>query len=261
MGLRLKILLAAMAMIGPVGTASFAYVDASLRRWHANRTESHIAAHARTLREALTEDEVRTFLHVLQSFPDQTAPEFEPLSQVTASERMTADQLVDIYRQEYRAMFDAARHGERWRKSDELMSTFSQHDVMPEDFASLMIRISCAITANTISPDLDLTQTTSKADREIDQLVEKIDRMDQLSSSPANAELRLQALGSLQNLVAFSEFTRVLIEVPDDSRRVVAKYRDRLAGHLPKSGHIDHFERTIESQVVPTNYQKIVPGE
>jgi len=53
MGLRLKIFLAAMAMIGLVGIASFAYVDASLRRWHANRTESHIAAHARTLREAL----------------------------------------------------------------------------------------------------------------------------------------------------------------------------------------------------------------
>ena len=53
MGLRLKIFLVAVAMTGVVGVASFTYVDDSLRRWHRHRTESHIAAQARTLREAL----------------------------------------------------------------------------------------------------------------------------------------------------------------------------------------------------------------
>ncbi|MEM1024265.1 MAG: ATP-binding protein [Myxococcota bacterium] len=53
MGLRLKIFLLAMGLVGIVGLASFAYVDSSLLRWHAARTENHIAAQARTLREAL----------------------------------------------------------------------------------------------------------------------------------------------------------------------------------------------------------------
>lgn len=216
---------------------------------------------ATTLGDPLTDEEIRTFLNVLQSLPNQRAPEFEPLSQVTASERMTASQLVDVYRQEYRAMFDASRHGERWRKSAGLMSTFSQHHVKPEDYAALMIRISCAITANTISQDVDLSETSAKADAHIDQLVNQIKQLDQSARTPTSAELRLQALESLQNLVAFSEFTRVLVDVPDDSCRVVARYRDRLAGHLPKPGHIDRFERTIESQVVPTSFQQIDPGQ
>lgn len=218
---------------------------------------------ARQLSDPLTEQEVRLFLEVLETLPDQQAPEFEPLSQVTADERFSAARLTEVYRQEYREMFDASRHGARWRNDETLMATFAQHDVTPEDFAALMIRMSCAIAASAISPEVDLQQVSDNADAQVARLVEDINRLDAAPRTTQSVDYRRQALESLQNFVAFSEFTKILREVPAASREVVARHRSQLAGHLPQTGTVEQFERTIESKVVPTSFeqrQTLPPG-
>jgi hypothetical protein len=209
--------------------------------------------------DPLTEQEIETFLTVLDSLPGKQAPDFEPLSQATASERYSPAQLVEVYRQEYRAMFDAARHGARWRKSDKLMATFARHHVTPEDFASLMIRTSCAVTAGAIGPQVDLRRVSVNADAQVARLVENITRLDAAPRTQDVVEQRREALDALQNFVAFSEFTRLLQDVPAASCEMVARHRARLDGHLPQTGGIEALQRAINSRIVPAGYEQ-APG-
>lgn len=209
-----------------------------------------------TLSDPLSEQEVRTFLAVLDTLPGNQAPEFEPLSQATVSDRLSAAQLVEFYRQEYRAMFDASRHGARWRKNDELMATFARHNVTPEDFASLMIRMSCAIAAGTISPQVDLNQIGANTDAQVAGLVKDITRMDAGPRTQDVVNGRRQAVELLQNYVAYSEFVRILQEVPPASRELVARHHSRLAGHLPQTGNLDNLEHASDPQVVPTSFDQ-----
>jgi hypothetical protein len=209
-----------------------------------------------TFRDPLTEQELQTFLTVLETLPGKQAPEFEPLSQSAASNRYSAAQLVEVYRHEYRAMFDASRHGARWRKDDGLMATFTRHDVTPEDFAALMVRMSCAITAAAIDPQTDLHGLSANADDQVARLVETISRLDAAPRTQDVIEHRREALDALQNFVAFSEFTRLLQDVPSASRELVARHRSRLAGHLPQAGSIEALERAINSQIVPAGFEE-----
>jgi hypothetical protein len=209
-----------------------------------------------TLSDPLSEQEVQTFLAVLEALPGNQAPEFEPLSQATASDRLSAAQLVEVYRQEYRAMFDASRHGERWRQSDELMATFARHNITPEDFASLMIRMSCAIAAGAMSPQIELNRICDHADAQVARLVEDITRRDAGPRTQDAVDYRRQAAESLQNSVAYSEFVRILRDVPPASREMVARYHSRLAGHLPQAGTVEGLKRTLDSQIVPTGFEQ-----
>lgn len=211
---------------------------------------------SKTLSDPLTDQEVRTFLAVLETLPGKAAPEFLPLSQVTASDRLTAAQLADLYRQEFRAMFDAARHGGRWRKSDQLMETFADNEVTPEDFAALMIRMSCAVAAGKINSQIDLRQVSANADAQVARLVQDIGRLDRALRTKEVIAARRQALDMLQNYVAYSEFTRILQQVPAASLEVVARHRPQLDGHLPQTGNLEQFEQTIEPQIVPTSFEQ-----
>lgn len=215
----------------------------------------------RSIRDPLTEAEVQTFLSVLHALPDGQAPDFEPLSQATAREEMSASQLADIFRQEYRAMFDASRHGERWRSDKALMQVFAANGTSPEDFAALMIRMSCAITASTLSPEVDLTVAAEKAEAQVSDLIADVDYAGRGSRTPTAIMQRRESLEALQDLVAFSEFARILIDVPAESFAVVARHRSRLAEHLPHADSAERFERTIDSHIVPTGYHQWSPPE
>lgn len=209
-----------------------------------------------TLGDPLTEQELETFLAVLDALPGKQAPEFEPLAQATASDQYSANQLVEVYREEYRAMFDASRHGARWRKNDEMTKTLSRYDVTPEDFAALMIRTSCAVTAGAISPQVDLRRVSADADAQVARLVEHLTGLDDAPRTPDVVERRREALEALQNLVAFSEFTRILQNVPAASLELVARHRSRLAGHLPQTGSMEGLEQAINSQIVPAGFEQ-----
>lgn len=209
---------------------------------------------SRDFQDPLTEREISRFLTVVRSLPDGCLPEFEPLDQGTARKGTSASHLADIFRQEYRAMFDAARHGQRWRRQETLVAVFDHHGTTPEDFASLMIRLSCAVAASTLSSDVDLAVVTERADRQVASLIRRIDNLDSVAQSPSRFELRGQLLDSLQQYVAFSEFARLLSEVPKESLAVVSRYHAQIAAYLPRSGSIEGFERTIESSVVPTSF-------
>lgn len=212
---------------------------------------------SQSLDDPLTEDEVATFLKVIDDLPGGTVPEFEPLSQVTASDRLRAEQLADIYRQEYRAMFDASRHGERWRKDGRLMQTFERFHVEPEDFAALMIRMSCAVAANAISSRVDLSAASERAEDQLRQTISRIDRIDAAPPTADRQPRRQPLLEALQELVALSEFSRILVNVPQASRDVIARRRGELLQHLPETGSVELFERTVESEIVPTSFQRV----
>jgi hypothetical protein len=221
-----------------------------------------VAAHpAKSLADPLTEQEARRFLEILDSLPDGKVPAFEPLAQATALKSMSGAQLVRIYRQEYRAMFDAARHAQRWREDPELMAVLAEHQTTPEDFASLMIRMSCAITAGTLSADVDLPLVQQKAEQQVKDLIAQVDRLQSGSRTPATIDARLQSLDALQEIVAFAEFARLLLEVPHENFAVVQRHRSRLIKYLPQAGSIENFERTIESSVVPTSFERQAPAE
>ena len=61
------------------------------------------------LSDPITQRDVETFLTIVGELPGERPPEFDPLSQATVTDHLSAHQLADVYRQEYRAMFDASR--------------------------------------------------------------------------------------------------------------------------------------------------------
>ncbi len=211
----------------------------------------------------LNEEEIRTFLEIVGDLPEGRAPEFAPLARAVVDDRLPAETLVTAYRQEYRRMFDPVEQGSRWRRDPELMAALTSRGVEPEEFASLMARLGCAVAAATVSSRLNLSEASAKSDQQLQAIVSRIGQWDNAAASgaasPFDVSQRRQPLvDQLKDLVALSEFSRLLLSIPDESRAVISRYQQELAVHLPQTDSLRLFERTLETDavIVPVNFQQ-----
>ncbi len=211
----------------------------------------------------LDEEEIRTFLEIVRALPEGRSPEFAPLPRSAVDDRLPSETLVTAYRQEYRRMFDPVEQGSRWRRDRELMAILTSRGIEPEEFASLMTRLGCAVAAGTVSSRLNLTAASAKSDRQLQAIISRIDKWDNAAASgaatPLDVSQRRQPLvDQLKDLVALSEFSRLLLSIPEESRVMIARHKQELAVHLPQADSLRLFERTLDTDavIVPVNFEQ-----
>lgn len=215
----------------------------------------------------LSEQDVRTFLEIVRRLPAGKAPEFEPLASESIDDRLPAQALVSTYRREYRRLYDPVEQGSRWRRNSQLMAVLTAHGMESEAFAALMARLGCALAAGTINSRMNLSEAAEKADRLLDDLITRIDEWDERAAqgivSSSNVAPRRQPLvDQLKDLVALSEFSRMLLNVPAESCAAVERHRQELAVHLQESKDVGFFERTLDAEavIVPVRFEKPGPS-
>ena len=119
-----------------------------------------------------------------------------------------------------------------------------------------MIRLSCAVAASTVSSQLSLGEASQRAEQQVQEVVRRLSQYDNRSRLNNEREWREQFQQSLQELIALSEFSRVLANVPQRSVDIVRQNKSAIAQHLPKADAGRLFEQTIETNIVPTNFEQ-----
>lgn len=213
----------------------------------------------------LTDADVQTCLNIAAAMPDGKLPEFVPLAQSTIDDRMPAERLIESYRAEYRRMFDPVAQARHWRRDQQLTQLFAAHGTTPEEFASVLTRIGCGIAARTVKSRLNLGEASAKASEQLASLISQMNTMDQQAANPrvndiAISQRRQPLVDQLKSLVALSEFSAILSNVPPQSTDVISQHWDALASLLPEGGELEMFERTLDSPavIVPVNHES--PG-
>ncbi|MBX3439003.1 MAG: hypothetical protein KF861_16045 [Planctomycetaceae bacterium] len=220
-----------------------------------------------TFETPLSEEEITTFLAIVGEFSAGQLPSFEPLPSPAIDDRLPAQTLVNAYRREYRRTFDPVDQAERWRRNPKLMSVLTARGIEPETFADLLTRLGCALAAGTVNSRLNLSVATEKTDQQLSDLIARIDQWDQRAAQgtvhhSAIAQRRQPLVDQLKDLVALSEFSRLLLGVPEESLRAVDRHKQALSVYLPQSQDVHRFERTLDADavVVPVSYERPVPN-
>lgn len=219
-------------------------------------TKVSIARAAAT--EPLTEDDVLAFLEIVPQLPDRTPPGFRPVAPPQFVEKLSGKELATLWRSTFQSAYLPATQARLWRKETRLMDAIEDADVEPEVLASLLLRLSSAVSRRAIDDSIDLVHMRKKADLEIARLCRQLD-----DEVVRNAELRADLADSLREAVAFREFVRLLEAVPQESVRTVARFKNELALYLPTADTVTTFERYSESTavVLPSAYARpAAPG-
>ncbi|MCA9024514.1 MAG: hypothetical protein KDA86_04800 [Planctomycetaceae bacterium] len=216
-----------------------------------------------SLTAPLTPADIRICLNVAAEMPEGKLPEFVPVGQSIIDDRMSAKQLIEAYRTEYRRMFDPVEQARHWRSDEQLVQILTEQGTTPEEFASLLTRVGCGIAAHTMKSKLNLDEASAKASEQLAEIVLKMDAMDQQKANPrvspvAIAQRRQPLVDQLKSLVALSEFSAVLSSVPPQTTDVISQHWEALASLLPAGGELDMFERTLDAPavIVPASHER-----
>lgn len=212
--------------------------------------------------EPLTDADVQTFLAVVQDLPGGQVPSLTAKSLDVTGADSSPQALAHAWRTEFRRRFDPAYHASLWADDEQLQSVLARHELTAADFASLVMRISFAMTSLVLESRLDVGELTARSEQQLRQVMQKLADLDRAAQSdPVNAPLlrhrREQSARALAEVVAISEFGQLLQRVPAESRAVISRHRETLNAVLPGESNLAHFERTLESQseVVPVGYE------
>ncbi len=217
-----------------------------------------------TVADPLTPAEVQRFLSVAPRLPGQRVPEFQPLARPTVTDQLAARALADAYRREFRATFDTVAQGNLWRRDRRLQQALAREQMEPEQLASLVTRISCAISAEVVSANLDMDAVVVSTEQQLETTIGELELLDEqlrlgkVSDTHGATRRREQLVEIIQQTVALSEFGRLLQSVPPESVAAVREFRQQLAAHLPPSDNeqlIKGFETRTSSEIVPTSYE------
>ncbi|MFG0332554.1 MAG: hypothetical protein ACF8TS_04245 [Maioricimonas sp. JB049] len=210
----------------------------------------------------LTDADVVTFLTVVKALPDGQVP---PLRAKSLDVTGTVDSpaaLAQAWRNEFRKRFDPEYHADLWADDEALQIVLAEHNLTPGEFASLVMRISFAMTSLAAESRLDVGELRTQSEQQLHSLVQKLAALDTAAQNdPSNAPLfrhrREQAARTLAEVVAVSEFGRLLQRVPAENRAAISRHREQLNATLPQGGNLAHFERTLESGtgIVPASHE------
>ncbi|QDU41525.1 hypothetical protein Mal4_58930 [Maioricimonas rarisocia] len=210
----------------------------------------------------LTDADVQTFLTVVEALPDGQVPALRAKSlDVTGADSSPAA-LARAWRAEFRRRFDPGYHAALWAEDETLQTVLAEHHLTPAEFASLVMRISFAMTSLAVESRLDVSELTAQSEQQLQRIIHKLAELDDAAQNdPANAPLlrhrREQTARALAEVVAVSEFGQLLQRVPAENRAVIGRHRQQLNATLPRGGNLAHFERSLESGtgVVPASHE------
>jgi len=198
----------------------------------------------------LTEDDVRTFLEIVRRLPGQKPPAFQPASELDLTADTRAQGMVERWQGEFRSSYSPQTQARFWKRDTSVRGALNDCGIAPEEFASLLVRLSAAVVRESVDPGVDLTMLGEQADRTIASLCSQFDglsRDPRLSPTVRNARAELLSM-MLKESVAYREFLRLLESISPESVAAVSRHRDVLRPLMPATETVLAFEKKLQSQ-------------
>jgi hypothetical protein len=192
----------------------------------------------------VTEQDLKNFLAVVECLPNQQVPPFAKmdLDQLFASHAYQK-QDIEHLRQSYRSVFDPHLQGENWEQDSKLVTSFEQMNIVPEEFAALVTKISLAWSASAIRGEIPILATQRKLREKLVKL-----EFDLLHPLPGQSNYdRDHQISAIRETVALSELLDLVSDVSDQSIQVMKANEELLHQHLPPARLKAKFEQCIES--------------
>jgi hypothetical protein len=212
--------------------------------------------------DPLTVDDLENFLAIVPKLPGGRVPDFSPGDDHEIDELLPAAQLIDAYRAQFRRTFDPNRQGRLWARDKELVQVFDAQKTTAAQFASLVARISCTITAGALAGQADIGGNVARGEQQLQRLTARIQGIDAKSQSAeqrGESYERSQAVAQLRSTVALLEFITLLRSVPGENQKLVRKYQHRLQEFIPQvggEGIFEAFEDQAADAVQPAGYER-----
>lgn len=201
------------------------------------------------------------FLAVVQSNADAMIPEFEPPEEVAElNYGRPARDLVEECRRQFGHVFDIERQARIWQNEERWSRAFAKHSVSADEFAQLVLRVSCAVMRVRIDARVELERVIDSARHEAAEICETMDAIDDIPESERGQSdlfIRGQSALRLARLTALIEFAEMVRQAPDEDCALVRKYAAKLKPLLP-SGSSDDLLAELKALAEPRT--EIVPA-
>ncbi len=217
-----------------------------------SRRPSFLAIREMGLHEPLERDEVLAFVELVQAFPNSQLPEFSPSVASESIDHLPPERAVEAWRASLRQTLTPESLIENWRPRSAQRRILTENQITPKALMSLMLRLSCALAAETIDRDSSLSSAHRKAEQNVTMLTRGIERASRSQTSDMAS-----LWSALEESTMLAEYLALLTEVPAESRSVVAGHRQSLAAILPVSATLTApMEQREESHITPVEYEE-----
>lgn len=228
-------------------------------------TGSPVLVTAKAVSEPLAPSEIAAFLEIVERLPGGQPPEPEDRTVAELSHDRPARENLAKWRGSIREGLEPARIASSWKHGSRTSAALQDAGVAPEDFASLLSRISMAWAASQLAADVDLTKEIARAEARIEILLRKLEGIERQAASvsvaPAHWRTQTEAHWSaLEQTVALCEFLRIVAAVPRSSRDAIAAHEASLSKILPPIPAAMVFERVDEQNIRPVGFEEVVPS-
>ena len=205
---------------------------------------------------ALTEKELNVFVKVIKARPEELQPEFLPIETPDIPKYVSPTQLLSAQRRHLRARFDIGQQAVLMSAHPTWKKVLDKQKVDPEVFASLLLRISCAVMAEQFSGTLDFERQLVRIDEQIKVVLTELDSLeaslkDLPTESGVQERLRLQR--QLTSLAALELYASMLQGVPTQSRDLIRAHHKELVPLLKD------WKKTFESVLASGVEDGVVP--
>lgn len=208
----------------------------------------------------LSADDVSKFLSSIKQLPNKQIPEFTPLNEIPSPKNLAASEHVEQLRKKLDRQLDPRLQSSRWRHDPQLVQSLKQAGYTPEDFADILVRVSCAFSALALNEELNLAEIHTNASEKLKKTIENLDTIASFKSALTREQQQIKANLESQLLqwVGLVHFSELLQTVPQASLQAVAAHRKELKHLLPESPVPDGLKKSKEffSEIIPTSYEQ-----
>lgn len=193
--------------------------------------------------EHLTADDLDRFLAIVRSNGEALIPEFEPPEDSAELDySRPAAELANECRRQLGRVFDAERQAGIWSRDERWSQAFTKEKILPQDFAALVLRVSCAVMRVRVDARVDIDRVIANARAEVSEITATMNAIDQIPATeqtPQDDFIRGQSALRLARLVALVEFAEMVRQVPSEDRALIRKYAAQLKPLLPTGTNDD----------------------
>lgn len=206
------------------------------------------------LAEPLTNDEVVSFIELVRLLPDGKPPVLSPVPGSQGDKARTPEESVRAWRKTVRDALTVETLIQGWSPHPAVRRAFSEHQVEPRAFTSLMLRMSCALAAEAMGGPRMVAAQRVIADEKVASLVARMHQYDRLRKTAP--ESLHEALGEAASL---AEYMALLCSVPRESQLMVAAHQESLKSILPvASNRSTSLESVEDNHITPISFEEPV---
>ncbi len=210
--------------------------------------------HEKPLDEALTDDEVVSFIEFVRLLPGGKPPVLAPVPGSEGEKASTPEESVLAWRKTVREALTVDTLIQGWSPRPAVRRVLSERQVKPRAFTSLMLRMSCALAAEAMGGPRTVAAQRVIADEKVDSLLARIHQYERLHKTAP--ESLHEALGEAASL---AEYLALLSAVPPESQQLVAAHQAELKTILPVASNLPTSPESVEdNRITPISFEESV---